>query len=147
MTDLEEAIRLGRQARTLVQKVQPLYYSLYYWISLASMLCERHIRTGSKAEFQEAIKLMRETRTRAARSHLYHSNHTRICCHLGLGDEWVFEFPDGDNTPGTIEDIRMTLEVTAENHPNKARYLSNLTFELNSTGSLVDPDEAVQLGR
>jgi hypothetical protein len=66
---------------------------------------------------------------------------------LGLGDGWVFGFPDEDNAPGTIEDIRMTLEVTAENHPNKARYLSNLAFELNSTGSLVDLDEAVQLGR
>lgn len=147
MTDLEEAIRLGRQAMTLVQKVLPLDHSLYYWISLASMLCERHIRTGSKADFQEAIKLVREARTRAAMFRLYHLNHTRICCYLGLGDGWVFGFPDEDNAPGIIEDIRMTLEVTAENHPNKARYLSNLAFELNSTGSLVDLDEAVQLGR
>jgi len=147
MTDLEEAIRLGRQAMTLVQKMLPLYHSLYSRISLASMLCERHIRTGSKADFQEAIELVREARTRTTRYQLYHLNHTRVCCYLGLGDGWVFEFPDEDNALGTIEDIRMTLEVTAENHPNKARYLSNLAFELNSTGSSVDLDESVQLGR
>ena len=146
MTDLEGAIQLGRQAMILVKKMQPLQYSVDSWISLASMLCERHIRTGSEADFQEAIELVRETRI-AGGTRAYHSDHTRISCHLGVGDEWAFEFPDEDNAPGIIEDIRMTLEVTEENHPNKARYLSNLAFELTTTGSSVDLDEAVQLGR
>jgi tetratricopeptide (TPR) repeat protein len=147
MTDLEEAIRLGRQAMTSARKGPLLDYSVHYWIGLASMLCERHVRTGSKADFEEAIKLVREARTLEEKSRSYHSNRTISCCYLGLGCGWAFEFPDQDNAAGIIEHIRMTLEVTAENHPIKARYLSNLAFELNSTGSLVDLDEAIQLGR
>ncbi|KAK2731046.1 hypothetical protein FQN57_003707 [Myotisia sp. PD_48] len=147
MSDLEEAIQLGREAITVTPEDHPDRAGQFN--NLGIQLSDRYSRTGAMSDLEEAIQLGREA---IAATPEDHPDRAVQLSNLGsqLGDRY--------SRTGAMSDLeeaiqlgREAITATPEDHPDRAVRLNNLGIQLNSrylrTGAMSDLEEAIQLGR
>ncbi|KAH7109804.1 CHAT domain-containing protein [Dactylonectria macrodidyma] len=147
MADLEEAIRLGREAIDATPLDHPDRAGRLS--NLGNHLGGRYSLTGATVDLEEAIRLGQDA---IDATPLDHPNRAGRLKDLGiyLGDRY--------SQTGAIADLeeairlgREAIDATPSNHPNRAGRLSNLGIHLGSryllTGAMDGLEEAIRLGR
>ncbi|RTE69411.1 hypothetical protein BHE90_016208 [Fusarium euwallaceae] len=150
--DLEEAIQLNRQAVELKQ--DDAINGCPYFVSLASMLCERHVLTDgpeSLDDLSQAIQLVDLAHETGGLHDKPHPDLAGIRCHFSSEDFIYFPGMTRTSAETCVWTCRDTLESSTEKPPTeRARHLSNLVLALSCFsyhGELADRDEATRLGR
>ncbi|KAK9311150.1 CHAT domain-containing protein [Lipomyces starkeyi] len=147
MTDLEEAIQIGRQAVDTTPDDHP--DRARHLNNLGVHLSNRYSRTGAIVDLEEAIQVIRQ-----AVDAILEDHPDRAACLNNLGNH----LSDRYSRTGAMIDLeeaiqvgRQALDITPDHHPDRARHLNNLGVHLNNrysrTGAMVDLEEAIQVGR
>ncbi|KAJ3455223.1 hypothetical protein MRS44_013823 [Fusarium solani] len=149
MADLEEAIRLAREA---VDALAPDDPDRAGWLnSLGLRLSDRYSQTGAIADLEEAIRLAREALDATP---LDHPDRAVRLNSLGshLGDRYRY------SRTGALTDLEEAIRLTREaidatplDHPDRAGFLHNLGLRLghrySRTRAMADLEEAIRAGR
>ncbi|KAI8711117.1 CHAT domain-containing protein [Fusarium sp. LHS14.1] len=150
--DLEEAIDLNKQAVETNQ--EDAINGCSYFVSLASMLCERHVLTDgpeSLDDLSEAIQLVDMAHEAGGLHDKPHPNLAGILCYFS-SQEFIY-FPGMTQIVAEtcVWKCRDTLESSTEKSlTERAWHLSNLVLALSCFsyyGELADRDEPTRLGR
>ncbi|KAJ8062013.1 hypothetical protein OCU04_009795 [Sclerotinia nivalis] len=147
MNDLEEAIRIGREAVDTIAKDHTDFAR--YLNNLGTGLRIRYWRTGAIDDLEEAIRIGRKAINTTAKDHpdligrlnnLADGLHNR---YLRIGAI--------DDLEEAIRIGRETIDATAKNHPDLVTYLNNFGNILNDRylrmGAINDLEEAIRIGR
>ncbi|KAH7124506.1 TPR domain-containing protein [Dactylonectria macrodidyma] len=147
MADLQEAIRVGREAFDAT----PLDHAdrAKFLSSLGVRLGDKYSRTGAMADLEEAIRVTREALDATP---LDHADRAKFLNNLGvlLGDRY--------SRTGAMADLeevigveREAIDATPLDHPCRAMFLNNLGVRLGNrysrTGAMADLEEAIRVGR
>jgi tetratricopeptide (TPR) repeat protein len=146
--DLDEAISTERQA--VKQKRESALGAISYSATLASLLCERHVLTGSAADLEEAAHIASVVKQAMKESGHVHPYLAMIPCYFGVQEFKCFFDIDHKDAQIALWENQKALNATAnDQHLDRALALSGLALELSrsSPRQLASLDEAVQLGR
>ncbi|KAL8365101.1 hypothetical protein RB595_004089 [Gaeumannomyces hyphopodioides] len=147
MADLEEAIRLGREAVDATPLDHPDRAKLLS--NLGNRLGDRYSRTGAMADLEEAIRLGREA---VDATPLDHPGRAKLLSNLGnrLGDKYLRTGAMAD-LEEAIRVVRKAVDATPLDHPGRVGRLNNLGAHLRNrhsrTGAMADLEEAIRLDR
>ncbi|KAK4244031.1 CHAT domain-containing protein [Corynascus novoguineensis] len=142
MADLEEAIRMARQA---VESTPHDHQDRSRWMSnLGNKLQRRYKRTGEMADLEEAIEMARQAVESTPHDH---PDRARLMNNLGIMFKSRYE-RTGEiaDLEEAIEMARQAVKSTPYDHPDRARCLNNLGDKLESwhkqTGEVAGLEEA-----
>ncbi|KAH7009354.1 CHAT domain-containing protein [Microdochium trichocladiopsis] len=145
--DLEEAIRIGREAIDATPSDHP--EPAMFLNNVGNRLGDRYARTGAMADLEGAIRVTREA---IDATPLHHPDRATLLNNLGirLGDRYSWTGAMAD----LEEAIRLTreaIEATPLDHPDRAGWLSNLGNHLGDrysrTAEMADLEEAIHMIR
>ncbi|KAL8396668.1 hypothetical protein RB594_003654 [Gaeumannomyces avenae] len=147
MADLEEAIRVGREAVDATPLDHPNRAGRLN--NLGNHFGDRYSRTGAMADLEEAIRLGREA---VDATPLDHSDRAAIQNNLGV------RLSNRYSRTGTMADLeeairlnREAVDATLLNYPDRARWLNNfgnyLGDRYSRTGAIADLEEAIRVGK
>ncbi|KAH7117313.1 CHAT domain-containing protein [Dactylonectria macrodidyma] len=147
MTDLEEAIQVGREATNATPPDHPDRAGRLN--NLGIRLHDRYSRTGAITDLEEAIRIGREAINATPPDH---PNQAIFLNNLGnrLGDRYSLTGAMAD-LEEAIQVGRQAVDATPLDHPNRAGRLNNhgnrLSDRYSQTGAMADLEEAIQVGR
>ncbi|KAL8299200.1 hypothetical protein RB593_009192 [Gaeumannomyces tritici] len=147
MADLEEAIRVGREAVDATPLDHPNRAGRLN--NLGNHFGDRYSRTGTMADLEEAIRLGREA---VDATPLDHSDRAAIQNNLGV------RLSNRYSRTGTMADLeeairlnREAVDATLLNYPDRARWLNNFGNYFGDryfrAGAMADLEEAIRFGR
>ncbi|KAL8364557.1 hypothetical protein RB595_003713 [Gaeumannomyces hyphopodioides] len=147
MADLEEAIRVGREAVDAAPLDHPDRAGRLN--NLGVRLGDRYSRTGAMADLEEAIRIGKEA---VDATPLNHPDRAGRLSNLGirLGDRY-FRTGAMADLEEAIRIGKEAVETTPLNHPDRAALLNNLGNRLGDrysrTGAMADLEEAIRIGK